>query len=49
MKDEVTAMFVNFQKISAAQHILIEMEHSQKPVKIKTDNSIAEGFVNEKQ
>ena len=45
---EIGALFINAKLAVPIRQALIEMGHPQPPTKIKTDNSTAEGFVNDK-
>ena len=44
---EIAALFMNAKLVVPIQQALIEMGHPQPATKIKTDNSTADGFVND--
>ena len=45
---EIAGLFMNAKMALPIRQALIEMGHPQPPTKIKTDNSTADGFVNNK-
>ena len=45
-KAEIAALFMNAKLAVQIQQALIKMEHPQPVTKIKTNNSTADGFVN---